>query len=112
MSGAGAPVGTKTPEEPLPCLSFFSSLDQAVLIRTTPCTYTDPGSLSDLKEIGCKMGWPVHISPPFITNGTSIGLKLVQWGKQGFRRKAKTRKIRPRPAQFSLRFFKPDRLLV
>lgn len=45
MSGAGAPFGTKTPEEPLPCLSFFCSPDPAVLIRTTPCTYTDPGIL-------------------------------------------------------------------
>jgi hypothetical protein len=56
-----------------------------------------PSSLSDLKGIGCKMIWPVHISPLFGANGTTIGLKSVKWGKQGFRREAKTRKICPRP---------------
>ena len=58
------------------------------------------------------MTWPVHISPFSIANGTTIGLKSVKWGKQGFRRKAKTRKICPRPAHFSLRFLKSDRPLV
>jgi len=55
-------------------------------------------SLSDLKEIGSKITWPVHISPLFGANGTTIGLKIV--------------KICPRPCYFSLRFFKPDRLLI
>jgi len=55
-------------------------------------------SLSDLKEIGCKSAWPVHISPLF----WSIERLLT----------CKTVKICPRPAEFSLRFFKSDRLLV
>ena len=57
----------------------------------------DTSSLSDLKEIGCKMIWPVHISPFFGANGTTIGLKIVS--------------ICPRPYHFSLRFFMSDRLL-
>ncbi|SCX61875.1 hypothetical protein SAMN05720354_12923 [Nitrosospira sp. Nsp1] len=55
------------------------------------------GSLSDLKEIG----WPVHISPlfgPFPADRITIGLQIL--------------KIHPHPATFSLRFFKPDRLLA
>ena len=59
-------------------------------------------SLSDLREIGCKMTWPVHNSPLSSANGTTIGSKSVQRGKQVFRRKAKTRKFCPRPAHFSL----------
>ena len=55
-------------------------------------------NLSDLREIGCKMTWPVHISPLSIANGTTIGLKSVT--------------ICPRPAHFSLRFLKSDRLLA
>jgi len=39
----------------------------------------------------------------------TIDLQNRQVGKQAFRRKAKARKIRPRPAEFSLRFFKSDR---
>jgi len=54
-------------------------------------------SLPDLKEIGCKSVWPVHISPLF----WSIELLLA----------CKIGKICPRPAEFSLRFFKSDRLL-
>jgi len=54
-------------------------------------------SLSDLKEIGCKSAWAVHISPLF----WSIERLLT----------CKTGKICPRPAEFSLRFFKSDRLL-
>ena len=55
-------------------------------------------SLSDLREIGCKMTWPVHNSPLSSANGTTIGSKSV--------------KFCPRPAHFSLRFLKSDRLLV
>ncbi|OIP19144.1 MAG: hypothetical protein AUK53_00535 [Betaproteobacteria bacterium CG2_30_59_46] len=51
-----------------------------------------------MKEIGCKSAWPVHISPLF----WSIERLLT----------CKTGKICPRPAEFSLRFFKSDRLLV
>ena len=54
-------------------------------------------SLSGLKEIGCKSAWTVQISPLF----WSIEQLLT----------CKTVKICPRPAEFSLRFFKPDRLL-
>jgi hypothetical protein len=54
------------------------------------------GSLPDLKEIGCKSAWPVHISP----FSWSIERLLT----------CKTGKIRPRPAGFSLRFFKSGRL--
>jgi len=57
----------------------------------------ESSSLSDLKEIGCKSAWPVHISPLF----WSIERLLT----------CKTGKICPRPAEFSLRFFKSDRLL-
>ena len=32
-----------------------------------------PSSLSDLKEIGYKMTRPVHISPFFVANRTTIG---------------------------------------
>ena len=53
--------------------------------------------LLTLREIGCKMTWPVHIYPLSIANGTTIGLKIV--------------KICPRPSHFSLRFLKSDRLL-
>jgi hypothetical protein len=56
-----------------------------------------PGSLSDLKEIGCKSAWAAHISPLF----WSIERLLT----------CKTGKICPHPAEFSLRFFKSDRLL-
>jgi hypothetical protein len=69
-----------------------------------------PSSLSDLKEIGCKFAWPVHISPLF------WAIEQLLPGK--------TSKICPRPAKFcehplrglpakiiSLRFFKSDRLL-
>jgi hypothetical protein len=54
-------------------------------------------SLSDLKEIGCKSAWSVHVSP----FSWSIERLLT----------CKTVKICPRPAEFSLRFFKSDRLL-
>ena len=50
-----------------------------------------------------------RISPPSCANRTTIRLKIVKRGKQPFRRKAKARKICPRPA--SLRFPKSDRLL-
>ena len=65
-----------------------------------------------MKEIGCKMIRPVHISPLSIANGTNIGLKYVQQGKQVFGRKAETRKICLGPAYFSLRFLKSARLPV
>jgi hypothetical protein len=55
-------------------------------------------SLSDLKEIGCKSVWPVHISTLFWAIERLLPCKIV--------------KICPRPAKFSLRFFKSDRLLV
>jgi len=67
-------------------------------------------SLSDLKEIGCKLTCPVHISPLFWAIERLLPCKIV--------------KICPRPSQFceqpllglpaypaSLRFFKSDRLL-
>jgi hypothetical protein len=57
-----------------------------------------PSSLSDLKGIGCKMNWAVHIFPLFRAKGTTIGLK--------------SGKICPRPVHFSHRFFKSDRLLA
>ena len=53
-------------------------------------------SLSDLKEIGCKSVWLIHISPLF---------RPIEW-LLAF----KIRKICPHPDTFSLRFFKPDRL--
>jgi hypothetical protein len=55
-------------------------------------------SLSDLKEIGCKSVWTVHISPLFRAIERLLAFKIV--------------KICPRPVVFSLRFFKSDRLLV
>jgi hypothetical protein len=57
-----------------------------------------PSSLSDLKEIGCKMSWTVQISPIFGAKGTIICSKTVR--------------IYPRPVHFSHRSFKPGRLLV
>ena len=54
--------------------------------------------LSDLKEIGCKSAWPVHISP-------------ISWAIERLL-PGETVKICPRPAGFSLRFFKSDRLLA
>jgi hypothetical protein len=39
------------------------------------------------------MTWPVQISPLSCANRTTIRLKIVKWGKQAFRRKAKARKI-------------------
>ena len=71
-----------------------SSSSSAMLARSF---FSKPGSLSDLREIGCKMIWPVHISPLYCANGKTIGLKIV--------------KIYPRPSHFSLRFLKSDRLL-
>ena len=56
-----------------------------------------PSSLSDLKEIGCKSAWSVHISPLFWSIERLLTCKIV--------------KICPSPAEFSLRFFKSDRLL-
>jgi len=35
-------------------------------------------SLSDLKEIGCKSAWPVHISPFFLVNRMTIDLQNRQ----------------------------------
>jgi hypothetical protein len=83
----------------------------AVQLRLLTCAHiaspdcgVSSSSLSDLKGIGCKMIWAVHISPLFYAKGTTIGLKSV--------------KIRgglgpcPHPAHFSHRFFKSDRLLV
>jgi len=58
---------------------------------------TTTSGLSDLKEIGCKSAWPVHISP------LSWAIERLLPGE--------TVKICPRPAEFSLRFFKSDRLL-
>ena len=58
----------------------------------------DASSLSDLKEIGCKSAWPVHISSLSWAIERLLPCKIV--------------KICPRPAEFSLRFFKPDRLLA
>jgi hypothetical protein len=68
-------------------------------------------SLSDLKEIGCKSAWPVHISP-------------ISWAIERLL-PGKIVKTCPRPAEFcelpqcglpanptTLRFFKPDRLLA
>jgi hypothetical protein len=57
------------------------------------------------------MSQSTHISSLFGAKGTTICLKSEKWGKQGFRRQAKTRKICSRLAHFSLRFFKSDRLL-
>ena len=55
-------------------------------------------SLSDLREIGCKMTWPVHNSPLSSPMEQPLALESV--------------KFCPRPAHFSLRFLKSDRLLV
>jgi hypothetical protein len=52
-------------------------------------------SMSDLKEIGCKSDWTVHISPLFRPIEQPLAFKIV--------------KICPRPVAFSLRFFKSDR---
>ena len=57
-----------------------------------------PSSLSDLKEIGCKSVWPVHVSP-------------ISWAIERLL-PGEIVKTCPRPAEFSLRFFKSDRLLV
>ena len=66
-----------------------------------------PSSLPDLKEIGRKPAWPVHISPlswaikrllPGETVKTMSRRDGIPWGC-------------PRPVEFSLRFFKSDRLL-
>ena len=57
-----------------------------------------PRSLSDLKSIGCNFVCPVHISPVF-------------WAISRYCR-CKTVKLCPRAGEFSLRCFKPDRLLV
>ena len=51
-----------------------------------------------MKEIGCKSAWPVHISPIFWAIERLLPCKIV--------------KTCPRPAEFSLRFFKSDRLLA
>src|SRR5258706_14369082 len=56
-----------------------------------------PRSLSDLKEIGCKSAWAVHISPLYWSIEQLLTCKIG--------------KICPRPAEFSPRFFKSDRLL-
>jgi hypothetical protein len=78
-------------------------------------------SLSDLKEIGCKSAWPVHISPlswaiERLLPGETVKIMShrdgIPWDC-------------PRPAEFceqpqcglpanptTLRFFKPDRLLA
>jgi len=56
------------------------------------------GSLSDLKEIGCKSVWLVYISPLFRPIEQLLAFKIV--------------KIYPHPVTFSLRSFKSDRLLV
>jgi hypothetical protein len=55
--------------------------------------YPIPSSLSDLKEIGCKSVWTVHISPLFRAIERLLAFKIC-----------------PRPVTFSLRFFKSDRL--
>src|SRR5258706_16106571 len=57
-----------------------------------------PRSLSDLKEIGCKSAWAVHISPLYWSIEQLLTCKIG--------------KICPRPAEFSPRFFKSDRLLA
>jgi len=56
------------------------------------------GSLSDLKEIGCKSVWLVYISPLFRPIEQLLAFKIV--------------KIYLHPVTFSLRFFKADRLLA
>ncbi len=55
-------------------------------------------SLPNLKEIGCKNVWPVHISPLFWPIEQLLAFKIV--------------KICPRPVIFSLGFFKSGRLLA
>jgi len=76
---------------------FNSAICILRLMRSMWKLWAITSSLSDLKEIGCKSAWPVHISPLF----WSIERLLT----------CKTGKICPRPAEFSLRFFKSDRLL-
>jgi hypothetical protein len=61
------------------------------------CDDLPTSSLSDLKEIGCKSGWLVYISPLFRPIEQLLAFKIV--------------KIYPHPVTFSLRFFKSDRLL-
>ena len=62
--------------------------NQDVLIAATKTTVClrlrTPGSLSGLKEIGCKSVWPVHISPLFWSIERLLTCKIV--------------KICPRPA--------------
>ena len=60
-------------------------------------SYGTARSLSDLKVIGRKSAWPVHISPIFWSIEQLLTCKIG--------------KICPRPGEFSLRFFKSDRLL-
>ena len=69
-------------------------------------------SLSDLKEIGCKSAWTGAYFAVSWAIEQLLPCEIVKWGKQAFRHKAKARKICPRPAEFSLRFFKLDRLLA
>ena len=56
-----------------------------------------PSSLSDLKEIGCKSAWTIHIPPLSRTIEELLPFKIDE--------------IWLRPVRFSLRFFKSDRLL-
>jgi len=57
-----------------------------------------PSSLSDLKEIGCKSAWTIHIPPLSRAIEELLPFKIDE--------------IWLRPVRFSLRFFKSDRLLV
>jgi len=54
-------------------------------------------SLSDLKEIGCKSAWTIHIPPLSRAIEELLPFKIDE--------------IWLRPVRFSLRFFKSDRLL-
>src|SRR5665213_1275072 len=60
--------------------------------------FATSGSLSGLKEIGCKSVWLVYISPLFRPIEQLLAFKIVT--------------IHPHPITFSLRFFKSDRLLA
>gem|GEM_PF-1697451 len=57
----------------------------------------DASSLSDLKEIGCKSAWTIHIPPLSRAIEELLPFKIDE--------------IWLRPVRFSLRFFKSDRLL-
>jgi len=53
-------------------------------LRRNPPEVGASRSLSDLKEIGCKSAWPIHISPLFWSIERLLTCKIGKWGKQGW----------------------------